>query len=209
MKLMKVLRTVAFAIAVSAYAGIAHADSIGPDCGSCFGGIYTLTYDALSSTEYLITLTADLTNTTGGVTDVDAVAIKIASGGNSPYTAVTLQSAPAGWGTNAILSKGLSNNDCSTTDGSWLCSQATTPALVGSTLTWTFDVTLDAGSQLLLPPDLSSLKIDFNGCSNPGPNGCLLSEDIQLQAPDGGSTVALLGSVLLGLSMLRWRFGKS
>ena len=50
------------------YAAAAHADSIGPGCGSCNGGIYTLTYSGspISSTAttktYRITLTINTTD---------------------------------------------------------------------------------------------------------------------------------------------------
>ena len=207
--LIKVLRFAAIVIGtVVGFSNTAYADSIGPDCTNCFGGTYTLEYEVIGADEYLITLTADLTGTSNDGITLDNVAFKIADGsGSLTYESVQLLDSPDGWGDDAVLSKGL-QADCSPTLGSWICSQSDTNINADDLLIWTFDVTLDGNAELLLPPDLSSLKIDFNGCNESGQNGCLLSENIQLQqnVPEGGSTITLLGSALVAFGLMARKF---
>ena len=62
---MKKLLAVAL-MAMGLMATSAKADPIGPDCGSCFGGIYTLEFVVVTPTEYLVRLLVDATGYNGG-----------------------------------------------------------------------------------------------------------------------------------------------
>ena len=55
---MKKLLAVAL-MAMGLWATGAKADPIGPNCGSCFGGIYTLEFAIVTPTEYLVRLLVD------------------------------------------------------------------------------------------------------------------------------------------------------
>src|SRR6476620_6348882 len=81
----------------------AHANSIGPICGSCQGSVYTLTNlvqvadldttDGLADT-WRIALSIDTTNYTGSGIRIDEVAVKV----SSAVDKVTLLQAPGGLG---------------------------------------------------------------------------------------------------------------
>src|SRR6266536_4702531 len=122
MKLARVLGIAAFVVAVGFFSGAAYADSIGPDCGSCFGGIFSLSYIPPDDGHVTIIYKADLSNST--ITDIDVIGFKVVSGGNTNnLTGVTFGSGPAAWGTDAQLAKTLSNNGCTTPGDDFVCSQ--------------------------------------------------------------------------------------
>src|SRR5690348_14019381 len=80
-------------------AGVTYADSIGPDCGTCQGSIYTLTWNGTNDgtlNNYDITLTINTSGYSGGGLAIDSVAIKVASSeaGGSVDAAPTT---PANW----------------------------------------------------------------------------------------------------------------
>ncbi len=81
MKLARVLGIAAFVVAVGFFSGAAYADSIGPDCGSCFGGIFSLSYIPPDDGHVTIIYKADLSNST--ITDIDVIGFKVVSGGNT------------------------------------------------------------------------------------------------------------------------------
>ena len=99
-------------IATLPFVGIvAHADTIGPSCGSCFGSIYTLTDTTTANPSVFdVFLTVNTTGFTGTSTDLlNAVALKITSQA-SDLTNIQLLSAPSTFTT--VLSMGLNANGC-------------------------------------------------------------------------------------------------
>jgi hypothetical protein len=186
------------------------AGTIGPDCGSCFGGVYSVSADLLSTAglqqTWRVTYDLDLTGYNGPstATYVSAVAAKVVSGPNlyDWETAV-----PGGTPTNGTWvdkTGGLSNGGCNGSGGGWVCLQWTSGAqlLVGSAYTWVFDVTIQSGTLL----DIGSIKADFD----PG-NGIILSENINVpgvRVPEGGA--AELTLLLGGLGLLYvWNIKRS
>ncbi len=179
----------------------AAADPIGPDCPTCNGGIYTLSYDgtALADTDtahetFRITLNIDTSGVTAVVptaTAIDAVAIKVAS---SVFNA-TLFSAPDGTTSWALVPGGISAIGC---DGNgsgfdcadWIASGVGTA--IGGTLDWIFDVTMDNGALFTLA-DEASIKaryVDSSGAKV----GNLVSEAITLQNSSSSTSGGTSGS---------------
>ncbi len=211
-RVMKALGIAAIVMAVGIYAGAAQADPIGPNnCDSCLGGIYTLEYTVVDSNTVTIKYTADLTNMNANITDIDAIAFKIASS----VTAATLDSAPLGWGADINTNETLGAAGCAGGGNGFICSDGNN-LLDGSIYTWEFTVdytgTLFTG--LLGPlctndvPSCASIKALFSTDNQSTP---LLSENITLQnsgnlplvpAP---TTLLLVGSGLVGMWALKRR----
>jgi len=179
----------------------AAADPIGPNCPTCNGGIYTLSYDgtALADTDtahetFRITLNIDTSGVTAVVptaTAIDAVAIKVT---NSVFNA-TLFSAPDGTASWALVPGGISAIGC---DGNgsgfdcadWIASGVGTA--IGGTLDWIFDVTMDNGALFTLA-DEASIKaryVDSSGAKV----GDLVSEAITLQNSSSSTSGGTSGS---------------
>jgi hypothetical protein len=193
MKFLRILGVAVFVIAVSLYSGAAYADSIGPNCGTCAGGVFTLEYVSIDTDTVQIIYTADLTGTSTK-TDIDAIFFKILSGGaNDHVTAVTLDSAPATWGNVAAPADTLADPGCqSNSPDGGVCSvsQAAGGLLWGSLYQWSF--TVDYVGTLLTGTDAATIKARFT------PTG-ILSENITLQQVPEPATLLLAGTGLVGL----------
>jgi hypothetical protein len=209
--------TLFFLLALSA--GSARADSIGPNCGSCQGSIYTLTNlglvtdlvtgDGLSDT-WRIVLTIDTTGYTGKGVRIDEVALKVSSG----IDGARLVSAPGGTSNWSMVLGGLNANGCSGSGAGFDCATftgSTGGAVVpGTTLSWVFD--LDINGALFVGAGQSSIKARYvNAAGNKV--GALVSEAITLGAPPPppppqvpeSSSLLLLSSALPAIGYMAHR----
>jgi PEP-CTERM motif-containing protein len=170
---MKKLLAVAL-MAMGLMATGAKADPIGPDCGSCFGGIYTLEFAIVTPTEYLVRLLIDSSGYNGGpMTDyIQSVAIKPASSILATSSLVST-TAPGTW---VYSGGGLNNSGCDGSGSGFACAQDGTSAVVGSTLQWIFDIKVANVGDWLLAADAASIKVNYDPH-----NGIIVSENITLQ----------------------------
>ena len=202
---------------------IAIADPIGPNCGSCDGGIYTLSWSgtpqsttATTETDR-ITLTIDtsgvpasLTSQGGGIGPfaLNAVAIKIASS----VISSSLFAAPGGVASWNVVAGGINASGCSGSGSGFNCADwiAVGPgAALGGVLTFVFDQTISLGS-LITSNFGASIKAQYVDASG-SKVGALMSEDITLQTSSTSSGISSTGSTpepkssslaLLGVGLL-------
>jgi hypothetical protein len=200
-------------------AGAVWADPIGPDCGTCDGGIYTLEYsgsalpdaDPLHET-FRITLTIDTSGVSGVVPTavaIDAAAIKVSSStfASSLFDAPDASGNPGGVADWNLVPGGINAGGCSGSGSGFDCADwiaVGNGAAIGGILQWTFDQTVDNGTldTSLFGATIKARYVDANG----GKVGALVSEDITLQVCDrpggcGGQEVPEPGSLaLVGLA---------
>lgn len=216
--MIRFAKTAFFVVAIAAVtASAASAGTIGPTCSTCQGSVYTLTNLGLAPIDlspsdgsfdtYRIALTIDTSGYTGGGSDIDQVAIKVASSVDK----AVLESAPGGVSDWTLQSGGLNANGCSGSGSgfecsNWVIGSPSGAAVNGSPLTWIFDV--DVASPLLTGTDAASIKARYvDGSGNKV--GALVSEDITLTpasvkpVPEPG-TLSLLG-IGFGAMILRKR----
>ncbi len=194
--------------------GSAYALSIGPDCGTCQGSIYSLSYDgtALPDSDplhetYRITYDIDTTGYNGGGSYLDQVALKVSS---SVYN-VSLFGAPGGTGAWSLNPGGIDAGGCSGSGSGFSCADSTISlnsglgvVVPGGTYSWIFDVAVANGT-LFAGLDGSSIKaryVDRNGDKV----GSLVSETLTKQVPEPSSFL-LLGSGLLAFGLVTRRYG--
>ncbi len=182
----------------------AHADTIGPNCGSCFGSTYTLTETATSNPNVFdIKLVVDTSAYTGTSTNfLNAVSVKVVSQ-TSDITSVSVISAPTSFGTD-VMSGGLNAGGCSGNGGGFFCLEGpgngVPVAGPGDIYSFNFMVTLTDPASLLTAFDAASVKALYL-TANGQQNG-ITSEPITLQpgttspVPEPG-TFALLGTGIL------------
>ena len=207
---MRVLRwstlAAAAVLAIGVYASPVYADSIGPNCGSCFGGIWTLEFSPAlatpSSTDYNIFYTVDTSGMSSTFGDLSHIAFKV----SSSVTSASVVTSPTGWGTNAQINTGLNDNGCSGGGSGFVCSAgATALTIPDGTYTWQFLVDIGA-STLLTGPLAASIKATGTG------QGQVVSEGITLQPVPEPTTLLLVGTLLAGVgvwSRKRWLEGSA
>src|SRR3990172_3574228 len=199
------------ALSVVALVGVGHADanSIGPDCPTCQGSIYTLTNLGVFGTsngndEYHFSLTIDTSGYTGGDAFIDTVALKVSS---SIVGDPILLEAPGGVAAWTVQKGGLNANGCSGAGSGFVCASDGQTAPVGGRAlsTWIFDL-LTPHDPLLTIASIKVRYVDANG----NKVGDLVSENINVPDGDAG-TFELLGFGLLsvGAALLLQRFFKS
>jgi len=201
------LRTVLFASLLTLLCGASlTAGTIGPTCGSCFGGIYSLNVTALNAVgSYHVVYRIDTRNMnlTPDYTYVGSIAVKLAS--DSTYvlanSAVTVNGTPLG-----TYAYSLNTNDtsrgCTGGGSGWTCLAYVSGAQMavghlgvgGGIYTWSFDV---GGVSGML--NTASISANFDP-----PTGKLMSEQVAVGAAEG--VPAELPIVLSGIgAFLVWR----
>jgi hypothetical protein len=181
----------------------ASATPIGPNCGTCQGSIYEITYEGapVASTAttdtWRITYTIDTSGYDGGGLYLDAVSIKV----SSSIVDVDLFDAPGGTSNWLELLGGLNNSGCSGSGSGFDCVTAialdSSIAVPGGVYTWVFDIEIESGG-LFLGVDQSSVKARYVNASR-RKVGDLVSESITLGIVPEPGTLLLAG---LGLGML-------
>jgi len=184
---------------------VAHANSIGPDCTSCQGSVYTLanlgqvadifTSDNLNDT-WRIALSIDTSAYTGAGVRIDEIAVKVSSAVNR----ATLVSAPGGLGTwEQIESGGINADGCSGSGSGFDCadwkvgsSTGAFPIPSATVFTWILDI--DVVGDLLTGEDMASIKARYVDALD-AKVGALVSENITLG--DALTPVPEPGSLLL------------
>lgn len=202
MSLFRILRHISLAgLAVLLSSTGLSAATIGPDCDSCFGGVYSLSAGLLSTVgtqeTWRVTYDLDLTGYDGPAeaTFVSALAAKVTSGPNLySWNTVIPGGTPTG-GTWVDAVGNLNSGGCGGSGGGWVCLQWTsgTQLLVGSAYEWVFDVTIKAGTLM----DVASVQANFDP-----PTGLLMSEKVAV--PEGGAVELPMLLTGLGLLLL-WR----
>src|SRR5262245_11351356 len=127
---------------IVALASFAHADTIGPNCGTCQGAIYTLSgatpiASGGGNQTFRITLTIDTKGYNGGGGFIDAVAINV----SDKTISSSLLDASGGIANWNVVAGGVNGNGCSGSGSGFECADwigAGRGISVGGILSWTF-----------------------------------------------------------------------
>lgn len=195
-------------------AGNVKAGVIGPMCGSCEGGVYTLTYTNFQNIgvndQVDISLTFDTTSYTGGGLYINAVAVKIAPSIVSATLTSTPLSAPSGSSWNTF-DGGLNALGCSGAGSGFTCTESTGYGALVSVLsnTFTWRITIPTGTLFTGEGQASIKGLYTDAQGNKVEN--ILSEGITL-TPGGDDnqvpepmTFVLMSAGLVGIAVLRRR----
>ncbi len=182
----------------------ASAATIGPSCGSCFGGTYSLDGFMVSSAagletwQYTYTLFTQNVNISG-VSYVGSIAAKVTTG---LVSAATLSGPNVGgvW-TSPALNTNVNNAGCDGNGNGWVCirwlggaQMLTGASAPAGGYSWVFDVVMGAGTSI----DAASIKTNFDPA-----NGKILSETINVA--EGGAPIEL---PLITVGLGAWMFWK-
>ena len=176
----------------------AQGGTLGPTCGSCFGGIYTVDAALLDCNvggleRWQIAYTLDLRGVNEpGVSFVSQIAIKVVEG-DLALNRYALVDNPTNQNWNVQTGQ-LSNNGCTGSGSGWLClayagPNATSNMLTGtpgSVYTWRFTIDINPGTLA----SVGSIKANFDPA-----NGKLLSEKIQVPEGVSGELPLLLSGL--------------
>ncbi len=155
----------AYALLAAITAAIALAGTIGPNCNSCNGGIYTLSYSNLQTSGGTTTLdvllsidAANVSSTLGATAYVRDVAVKVSSSTNTSGNSLLAPVSLVNW---SLADGGLSATGCSGAGSGYSCADwgGSGPGVAtgNGILDWKFHLSIPAGS-LITSPLGDSLK---------------------------------------------------
>lgn len=195
---MRKLSSIVFLACLAA--GGAYGTLVGPNCSTCQGGIYDLTYAPVSIGAFYDMFSVQLSINTASYVGSGVVISEVAQKISNSVASFTLTSAPGGIGMWNSQFGGIGANGCSGSGSGFICSASSLGAapLSNSPNTWRWDVTIPHNS-LAEIPSLSARFEDINGQMA----GALVFEEMP-GVPEP-LTMALTGGGLVLLWLLRKR----